>query len=244
VLLIGEQSQCKNIAEEFAAIPWIEVLNIELPPLAARANGLNGAQIEAIRSMLPLYSVGIIAQSAETTAELADSSTILLAEQIYDEVFSYDDRRPHFVAELSCTKNRSLFEYAGIDVVIPRNIVDERFLSKLVFSHGLATQFLISLLETHDGKYLVSTRVEKRDSACDRTFGDLAVSTPPGWQLLGWLPGSKESPVTELRNNEGDFGWHFVTCPRGDFSHRRIAAGDLLIYFFDVAEASSAATPG
>ncbi len=104
-------------------------------------------------------------------------------------------------------------------------------MSKLVFSRGAATRFLMALLRLDDGKHFVTFDLQNPESC--HSFEDLAQSMPEYFQLLGVLP--REGPERgKWRNTVGDFQYHFLTTATQDGAKEYVPqVNDVLVGIVD-----------
>lgn len=135
-------------------------------------------------------------------------------------------RKVRIVCEMVNYKCRHLFEDAGVDVILPRTILVERLLTKLVFHHGEVCNFMAAMLAIEDGIFLRVLKVKETDACCGMELKRVFLDHSKNTKVWGYLP--KEGREI-LKNNRGDFEYHFITNPSGMFEKKHILPGDMLV---------------
>ncbi len=252
VLLVGDLERCLRVRRLLEEAPWIEtsILTEEQEPKnqAGIYCGELSAQDCWEQAGLAETDVVLVLANSNAAAREADLMvdqgevdaravfTARFARKYFKKLAS--DQSPdvlQVVAEMGGRNTCSLFKEAGVDVVIPSNLLVERALTKLIYSRGLVCDFLMALLSMKDRVHLYSLRLErgKHGSLPGKTFDKLMEIVPEGFQLVGLLPGN-ENNREDLDNKAGDFEHHFIAHParkRTDAYQSRV--GDELILIVD-----------
>jgi len=252
VLLAGDLQRCLRVKRLLEDAPWIEAAILTENPGAGNGSGVYRGKLSEKNSwaragLAETALVLVLANSTETTREIdltADQGEVdaraILAAQLARKFFHelVPDRSPdalQVIAEMAGHNSRRLFKDAGVDVIIPSNLLVERALTKLVYSRGVVCEFLMALLSMKDQVHLYSFRLEegRHGELFGKTFGDLMEIMPEGFQLIGLLPGCEDDRIG-LNNEEGDFDHHFIACPETkEAGAYRTKAGDELIVIID-----------
>ena len=250
ILLVGDIERCLGIRSLLENAPNVEtrILAEEGNPAIVDGVHIGPFSLESSwqqAGLTEMDTVLVLAQPVETARAVdlttdygeADARTILTA-RFARKFAPQPAKAPEgikIIAEMAGRNSRPLFKDAGVDVVIPCNLLVERILAKLVYSRGLVCDLLMALLSMSDGVYLHSLRLDPvQDSALiGRTFIELMERMPHGVQLMGLLP-SAETDREELLTNKDDFECHFIAHPdRQTTSAYRSKAGDELVVIVD-----------
>ncbi len=137
-----------------------------------------------------------------------------------------DGKKVRIVSEMVNYRCRHLFEDAGVDVIVPRTILVERILTKLVFHHGEVCNFMAAMLAIEDGIFFRVLKVKETDACCGMELNNVFRVHSKNTKVWGYLP--KEGREI-LRNNRGDFEYHFITNPSGISGKEHILSGDMLV---------------
>ena len=226
LILVGDQERCKKIVEGLAHFSPVSTTIIATNEGAVEHGGVIAGDFtdETIWQRAGLASadqITILARTHESKNVNAiydvnelDAQALLIAKFActYSAIHCQGEK-PVLVAEMLSASNQQLFSDAGVDIAIPADRILERVISKLIYSRGAATRFLMALLRLDDGKHFVTFDLQNPESC--HSFEDLAESMPEYFQLLGVLP--REGPEREKwRNTVGDFQYHFLTTATQD----------------------------
>lgn len=154
-----------------------------------------------------------------------DARTVLCAKLAGEACHCMGWRDVRIVAEMINFSNRALFEDAEIDVIIPESLVVERFLAKLIYSRGVVSDLLTSLLSLRSPIFLHGYRVQAGDGFVGQRFRDLLLMSDHQTNIIAWRP---QALVERLKNTAGDFNTHFVVVA-DEVEDDRVAEGDLLM---------------
>jgi len=134
---------------------------------------------------------------------------LILTTRLLREAFKRRGATPTIIAEISNIRNKPLLVESGADVVVlPALLATERFFTKEAYDRNNVTDFLMAALNLEDGVHLHNHTVGDGDGFCGERYSDILRTPIDGLKILGWLPRSERDL---LRNNEGDFGYHFRT---------------------------------
>lgn len=243
VILVGDAERCAKIRDELSTFPPAVVTILsnkqplkEMPNLIVGdytdekvwiAAGLDQAEQVTVLGR-PHREVS---ESANIDSNELDAQAILITK--FARLFSKSCRAKdtcgnlQIAAEMLCAANQTLFEDAGVDVVIPTDRILERVITKLIYSRGAVTRFLMALLRFEDGKHFMSFEISSPPP--DTSFVDLANSMPDYFQLLGVLPAECNNRQRWV-NTIGDFRYHFL-CDNGQATSVQYTAkeGDTVI---------------
>lgn len=257
VILAGDYSRCRAIAERLGCVPWVKVhILTEIAPagdeaapevtvgaLSRKASweeaGLAASDVVALVTKPPgVCSTG---DGGSDHGEV-DARTIFAMEfvrRFSRELGGDPDRKGlRVVAEMLGRNNRSLFVDAGVDVVVPSGLLAERVLTKMVYNYGRVSDFIMALLAVEDDIHLQTVRLDEihHGALLGKRFYDVSDRLPEGWQLLGLLPSGKQQRE-RLRNSLSDFTYHFIVSPtsKEDLDYRT-SPGDCLFLVVDRKE--------
>lgn len=252
VLLVGDWLRCSAVRDILEAVPWCTVrILTEMTPdeVAIDASVVVGNFCDLSSwkraDLLHADQVMILVQSGEQTKlgqvtndyGEVDARTIFaarFAQDFFDEIAKANDvgkPRPTIAAEMLSHKNRSLFDDANIDVMVPSGLLVERMLTKLVYSKGAVCRFLMALLAFNDDRHIMTITLEREAHASllDKSFQDLMVALPREAQLLGIVPAPGERRE-RFKDSVGDLDYHVLTCPATDTAlYYRSQPGDKII---------------
>jgi uncharacterized protein len=226
LILVGDQERCKKIVEGLAHFRPVSTTIIATNEGAVEHGGVIAGDFtdETIWQRAGLASadqITILARTHESKNVNAiydvnelDAQALLIAKFAYTySAIHCQGEKPVLVAEMLSASNQQLFSDAGVDIAIPADRILERVISKLIYSRGAATRFLMALLRLDDGKHFVTFNLQNPESC--HNFEELTESMPEYFQLLGVLP--REGPEREKwRNTVGDFQYHFLTTATQD----------------------------
>lgn len=242
VILVGHQDRCKKVASSISQFGATSAAIIATNRGATEENGVIVGDYtdKSVWERADLKSADQVTILAKTHGDInvaigMDPNEVdakgLLITKFAREYCECDEERPVVVAEMMSAANQKLFEDAGADIVIPVDLMMERVISKLVYSRGAVTRFLMALLRFDDGKHFAE--FELRDPDACRSFVDLVSSMPDYFQLLGVLPGGEEDR-RPWKNTVGDFQYHFLTTPTQKGADKYVPRpGDTLVGIVD-----------
>lgn len=244
VILVGDQVRCSKIAAGLACYSPIEATIIATNDNAVEDNGLlvgdfTDEDVWLRAGLSSADQITILAKTHESKNVNADcdvneldAQALLVAKFAwkFSELYC-GGKKPAIVAEMLSAPNQQLFADAGVDIVIPADRILERVMTKLTFSRGAATRFLMALLRLDDGKHFVT--FDLKDPEHCRSFDDLVKSMPNCFQLLGVLP-REGTERDNWRNTVGDFQFHFLTTTTQDGAQDYVPQkGDTLVGIVD-----------
>lgn len=242
IILVGHQDRCKKVASSLDRFGATSTAVIATNKSATEESGVivgeftdkaiwRRAGLESADQVTILAKAhGDINAAIDTDANEVDAKGLLIT-KFAREYCEREDERPVVVAEMMSATNQKLFEDAGADIVIPVDLMMERVISKLVYSRGAVTRFLMALLRFDDGKHFAGFELKDPD-ACG-SFVDLVRSMPDYFQLLGVLPGDDDDRKP-WENSVGDFQYHFLTTPTQDGADDYVPKpGDTLVGIVD-----------
>ena len=244
VILVGHQDRCEKVASSLTHFGTVTTTIIGTNNSATEKSGVIVGEFtdEAVwkrAGLASAHQVTILAEShddvnlvADRDVNEVDARGLLITKFAREYCQSRGaTERPIVVAEMLSAANQKLFEDAGADVVIPVDLMMERAISKLVYSRGAVTRFLMALLRPDDGRHFASLVLQDPD-ACT-CFEDLVESMPDYFQLLGVLPGNR-TDREPWKNSVGDFQYHFLTTPTQDGADKYMPKpGDALVGIID-----------
>lgn len=221
ILLVGDSERCECIARMMRRIPWVDVnvcgvdsnSYIDLPLQYWESRGLGSADSVAI--VVDVVNSGV--EAVDNESEI-DGRTLVAARLIRDAfVRLAPERDPTsltLIAQLIGRNNRALFMDAGIDVVIPCDLVTERVLTRMVYTRGCVYDFMMALLAVDDDAYLCSIRIDANAhyELVGKSFDELFWLLPDGIQLMGILPIDQHLRC-KLLNKKRDFTHHYIASP-------------------------------
>ena len=140
---------------------------------------------------------------------------------------------PPLLAKIICetvnNDNKELFyQDAYVDRILPTTLLVERFISKEAFDRNHVTDFLLAGMDPRDGVQFHCHEVANGDGFCGLSYSDLLITPIDNIRLLAWLP-LAEKGKKPLKNETGDFSYHFRTVIDYRFPDRDIVTGDILI---------------
>ena len=159
-----------------------------------------------------------------------DAKTLILVRRIAAHYDKLNIRRPVFTAELLNINNRDVFLGAGIAAVLPTSLIIERLLVKEVYDANHIVDYLIALLNMHDGTHLSTIHIENDHPLIGESYHSLLKTEVNGLRIIGWLPIDQRK---RLENTQSDFDWHFRTVLDNRLQQNRIKAGDILITIYN-----------
>lgn len=256
IILVGDLSRCLRVAKELKGFPYAKVTIFSQTTTFNDSEGIVFGDVANEEKWLEagLAEADQITILSQCHSELNQSNVndmaSLDAEVLFASRFAYlyskkvktkeCHRSIEITAEMLSPANTKLFEDAGVDVVIPTSRIIERVITKLIYSRGTATRFLMALLRFDDKKHLITFKLS--DSKKNMSLTDLKNSLPDYFQLLGVLP-SNENGRENWLNNVGDFRYHFLTTTTHAVATNYTAKdGDVLVGIIDQASWFSAVT--
>ncbi|NKB99518.1 MAG: hypothetical protein GKR90_13620 [Pseudomonadales bacterium] len=154
-------------------------------------------------------------------ANTIDGQTILLTNSIRAA-----KPNANITATLQRLENRPLLKDAGANAIVPVPLIVERLMSIAMFGHTSAARTLLGLIAKDQTGVLREITVAQEEGLLDVPFSKLLMTSFANGRIIGWLPAKKELRDT-LLNTEGDFDFHFVTCPSAE--HPNVTTGDRLL---------------
>lgn len=247
LILVGHQDRCIKISEGLSHFSLMNTIIIATNEDAVERSGVIAGDFtdEAVWQRAGLAKADQITVLAKThesknvrtnyDVNELDAHALLIAK--FASTYSAklcQEKTPVIVAEMLSASNQQLFTDAGVEITIPADRMLERVISKLIYSRGAATRFLMALMRLDDGKHFIT--FELKDPRSCRSFEDLVISMPEYFQLLGVLP--REGPEREKwRNTVGDFQYHFLTTSTQDNAREYVPhTNDILVGIVDQAK--------
>lgn len=226
LILVGNQDRCTTIANGLSHYAPVSTAIIATNEDAVERDGVIAGDFtdETVwerAGLAAAHQITVLARTHESKnistdydVNELDAQALLIAKFARTYAARHcRGEKPVIVAEMLSASNQQLFSDAGVDTTIPADRMLERVISKLIYSRGAATRFLMALLCLDDGKHFVT--FDLQDPGSCRNFEDLVLSMPDYFQLLGVLP--HEGPQREKwRNKVGDFQYHFLTTATQD----------------------------
>lgn len=231
VLLVGDLERCLRVRKLLEEAPWVETSILTEESKSTNQPDVYCGELSILDSwkqaglaetdvVLVLANSNAAAREADLMVDQGEVDARAIFTARFARKYSTklaSDRSPgvlQVVAEMGGRNSQSLFKEAGVDVVIPGNLLVERVLTKLIYSRGLVCDFLMALLSTKDRVHLYSLCLEndKDGNMLGKTFDELMEIMPEGFQLMGLLPGD-ENNRKDLINLKGDFECHFIAHP-------------------------------
>ncbi len=157
-----------------------------------------------------------------------DARTLLIAQYISSNI-TIDDK-PQIIAEMVGRSTRELFKNAGVDMVLPSNLIVERFMIKMAFGLGSVSNYLIATLALNNDVHLDSITLDEHDKAWQNLkYEELLLCMPERLQLLAIHP--KDDEIRKkLVNKLQDFGRHYIANPEQADDHNYVSKpGDVLL---------------
>ena len=155
-----------------------------------------------------------------------DAKTLLRARLVHAAI-AQENKNTEIIAEVMSIKNRGLFLEHGITDVLPTKLVVERLMTKEIYDKSNILEYYLALLNLRDGVHLHAHTVEGDDGFCNTTYSDLLHTEIEGLRVIGWLP--VEQRENKLRNQQGDFRYHFRTVLDERIEQEFVKEGDVLI---------------
>ena len=258
IVLVGSFTRCKAVWDLLHVITWVSIsLVIDNEDKEANDNDENNLSVtvgefssENTWGEAKLQEADVVVfmskQSTIDETQLmlkdqggVDASVILAAKfaqkYLLDSYASGKNHRPKFVGEMLGKDNRGLFLDAGIDDVIPCNLLVERILTKLVYSRGYVFDCLIKLMTMDDTVHFLTQCLTMEDHShlLGKTFPELLFGMPSGFQLIAVLPGTTNCR-DNYENEKEDFSYHFLASPKlAEQTGYKSHVGDELVMIVD-----------
>ncbi|MEW6608126.1 MAG: hypothetical protein AB1414_11890 [bacterium] len=91
-----------------------------------------------------------------------DAKTIIKVMQVR-EIFErfYPNHTVRIIAEMIAKENEKLFIDAGVDEIIPTDMLIEKIMVQMVFNEGIVSNLILTLLTRNDKAYLTTVTVSK-----------------------------------------------------------------------------------
>ncbi len=140
----------------------------------------------------------------------SDTSSLLIIEEL--NLLRNDNENGlefNIVAEIEEHSSKEIFMASGANQVIPRRILLERVLAKMVFNHGKMYEFLMELVTLDNDSYLRTYKVKEGDDFAGENIKQLMLGNAKNYKVCGWLP---DRHASELGKNTMGFGHHFITA--------------------------------
>jgi hypothetical protein len=171
------------------------------------------------------------ARSGDLDMNEVDATTVLNTRLIRTY---FEKRQPgdpvQITVEALTAKNRAMFKTAGADSIICSLTLVERFLTKEVYEKSQILDYVMALLNVTDRVHLYSFEVRESDGICGKPYAAILKSRIEGFRLVGWLPHTQRE---NLRNQQGDFDFHFRTVISRRIVQTNVQAGDQLVVVVD-----------
>ena len=234
VLLVGDYARCREVSDILQPTPWVHVSiltdNKEVAEQDETVIVVDEYSSEKAWEDTRLTQVDVVvilnkaAQAANETNLTQDQGEIdarvILAARFARQHFTeFNPEREgkvlKIVAEMLGRDNEGLFHDAGVDVVIPSNLLVERMLTKIVYTRGQVSEFLMALMALDDKAHFLTQCLNKKKHGhlLGKTFQQLMQEMPSGFQFLGVLPADTNNRE-RLENKQKDFSYHFLASPR------------------------------
>jgi TRAP transporter TAXI family solute receptor len=230
ILLVGDRVRVADIAAQIGHYAsYVDVVPLEPSEVTAFFEGQSSQPEQGLRERKVFDSI-VILSNPSVDARMGGSSdarTIVTAGLVLQKAQAIQGTRPRVIAEMLNVANRRLYIDAGVDVIIPPEILVERLMAKLVYNRGTITDFLMSLISTTSEACFSSRIVHAGDGYCGRTYDEVIASYSNGEKVVAWLPKQRRQ---ELANAEEDFATHFVMVPSQQHQGVPLEEGDELVF--------------
>ncbi|MDX8400557.1 MAG: TAXI family TRAP transporter solute-binding subunit [Gallionellaceae bacterium] len=235
VLLVGDYARCEQICKILKSVPWVQASILTTDKTAAvqqdipvfLADKLTSEKAWQIVAKENFDEVVFMSKSAEVANEVnltqdrgeIDANVILAAKfarrYLTKPIENNGVKTLKIVAEMLGRDNLGLFHDAGVDVVIPSNLLVERMLTKLVYNRGQVCEFLMALMALDDNVHFLTFCLndEEYGHLLGKTFLQLTNEMPYGIQFLGVIPAA-DNQREKLKNKEKDFSYHFLASQK------------------------------
>ncbi len=146
----------------------------------------------------------------------------------------FQQRQPDHPVQITVealnAKNREMFKTAGATGIICSLTLVERFLTKEIYEKSQILDYVVALLNVTDRVHLYSFEVQETDGICGQPYAAILKSRIEGFRLIGWLPVTQRKA---LKNQTGDFDYHFRTVIGKRITQTNVQAGDQLVVVLD-----------
>ncbi len=159
-------------------------------------------------------------------------ATTILNTRLLDKYFQdcQPDHPVQITVEALNAKNREMFKTAGATGIICSLTLVERFLTKEIYEKSRILDYVVALLNVTDHVHLYSFEVKESDGICGQPYAAILKSRIEGFRLIGWLPVTQQE---NLKNQAGDFEFHFRTVLGKRIAQSNVQAGDQLVVVLD-----------
>ena len=151
---------------------------------------------------------------------------LMLTTSLFRKAFDKCENPPEIICEIANMNNRELILNAGANHVLPTVQMASRFLTKEAYDKNHITDFLMAAMNLEDGVHLHCHIVSIDDGFEGERYDQILATQINGIRILAWRPVSQ---TENLRNKQGDFGFHYRTV----IDHRIVSSiareGDVLI---------------
>ncbi len=155
----------------------------------------------------------------------ADSNSMLLA-GLFSKIREQRGESWPIIGEIGNRQNADLLKTAGADHALPVSMLVERFMAKEIYDHNHVVDYLMAAMKLSDGVHMIAHTVREGDGFCGERYDALLATQIDGIRLLGWRP---KAAMDDLRNRDGDFGYHYRMVFDARIANETAAPGDTLI---------------